>query len=73
MHELLDVAEVAKRLKCNKNTVYTLIKSGRLVGLKLGRIKVSTLELDNFIKRYTGKDISDPYNVTDLITEEETA
>lgn len=66
MHELLDVNEVAKRLKCNKNTVYELLKSGKLVGLKLGRMKVSTMELDNFLMRYAGKDVSDPYNVTDL-------
>lgn len=66
MNELLDVNEIAKRLKCNKNTVYDLIRSGRLVGLKLGRMKVSTMELDDFMKRYAGKDVSDPYNVTDL-------
>lgn len=66
MHELLDVAEVAKRLKCNRNTVYELIKSGRLVGLKLGRMKVSTMELNKFMERYAGHDVTDPMNVTKL-------
>lgn len=66
MHELLDVAEVAQRLKCNKNTVYDLIRSGRLVGLKLGRMKVSTMELYDFMERYAGKDLTDPHRVTDL-------
>lgn len=71
MHELLDVSEVAKRLKCNKNTVYELIKSGRLVGLKLGRMKVSTMELNDFLRRNAGKDLTNPYNVTNLFEQEE--
>lgn len=66
MDELLDVAEVAKRLKCNRNTVYDLIKSGRLVGLKLGRMKVSTIELKSFMQRYAGHDLTDPNNVKQL-------
>lgn len=66
MNELLDVAEVAKRLKCNKNKVYELIKSGMLQGLKLGRMKVSTIELDNFLVRNSGKDLTNPFNVKEL-------
>lgn len=68
MHELLEVAEVAKRLKCNRNTVYDLIKSGRLVGLKLGRMKVSTMELDDFLRRNAGKDLTNPNEVKSLET-----
>lgn len=66
MNELLDVAEVAKRLKCNKNKVYELIKSGQLLGLKLGRMKVSTIELNDFLVRNAGKDLTDPFNVKEL-------
>lgn len=66
MNELLEVAEIAKRLKCNRNKVYDLIKSGQLVGLKLGRMKVSTIELDDFLARNAGKDLTDPFNVKDL-------
>jgi len=66
LNELLEVAEVAKRLKCNRNKVYELIKSGTLQGLKLGRMKVSTIELDNFMIRNTGKDLTDPYNVKSI-------
>lgn len=66
MNELLEVAEVAKRLKCNRNKVYELIKSGQLIGLKLGRMKVSTIELDNFLIRNAGKDLTDPLNVKEL-------
>lgn len=66
MNQLLEVSEVSKLLKCNRNKVYELIKSGQLQGLKLGRIKVSTIELDNFLMRNTGKDLTDPFNVRDL-------
>jgi len=66
MNELLEVAEIAKRLKCNKNKVYDLIKSGQLLGLKLGRMKVSTIELNDFLVRNAGKDLTDPFNVKNL-------
>lgn len=66
MNKLHDVAEVAKILKCNRNFVYSLIKSGQLQGLKLGRMKVSSAELESFIQRNTGKDVTDPYNVTEM-------
>lgn len=63
MHQLLEVSEVAKILKCNKNTVYEQIKSGQLKGLKLGRMKVTTMELEDYMRRNTGLDITDPYNI----------
>ncbi|MFJ8065839.1 helix-turn-helix domain-containing protein [Psychrobacillus sp. NPDC096426] len=63
MVELLEVSEIAKLLKCNKVFVYKLIKSGQLVGLKLGRMKVSSIELEDFMKRNAGKDLTDPFNV----------
>lgn len=66
MNELLDVAEVAKRLKCNKNKVFELIKSGQLLGLKLGQMKVLTIELEDFLVRNAGKDLTDPFNVKEL-------
>jgi excisionase family DNA binding protein len=59
MSELLEVVDVAKLLKCNRNTVYQLIKKGYLVGLKLGRMKVSTIELEDFIIRNAGMDMTD--------------
>ena len=59
MPELLEVAEIAKLLKCNKAFVYKLIKSGHLQGLKLGRMKVSTIELEDFMRRNVGMDLTD--------------
>ena len=66
MHELLEVSEVAKVLKCNKNKVYELIKSKQLQGLKLGRMKVSTIEIENFLNRNAGKNLTDPFNVKEI-------
>lgn len=67
MDELLDITQVSKLLKCNRNKVYELINSGALQGLKLGRVKVSSIELQNFLVRNNGMDISDPYNIKPLI------
>lgn len=66
MHELLEVSEVAKLLKCNRNKVYDLIKSGQLQGLKLGRMKITTIELENFLVRNLGKDLTDPFEVKEI-------
>lgn len=66
MDRLLDVTEVSKLLKCNRNKVYDLINSGALQGLKLGRIKVSSIELHDFLIRNVGNDLSDPYNIKPL-------
>lgn len=69
--ELLDVTEVSKRLKVNRNKVYDLINSGALQGLKLGRIKISTIELHDFLVRNAGKDLTDPYNIKPLVERED--
>ena len=69
--ELLDVTEVSKRLKVNRNKVYDLINSGALQGLKLGRIKISTIELHDFLVRNAGKDLTDPYNIKPLAERED--
>ncbi|WOV83901.1 helix-turn-helix domain-containing protein [Sporosarcina jeotgali] len=66
MHELLEVSEVARLLKVNPDIVCKLIKSGQLMGLKLGRMKVSTIEIEDFLQRNAGKDLTDPYNVKKL-------
>lgn len=65
--ELFTIAEVAKILKVNPNYVYELIKHRHLVALKLGAKKVTSFELERFIKNASGKDFSDLDNVTDLV------
>lgn len=62
MDELLTTSEVAKLLKCNKNFVGTLFKSGLLPYLQLGSRKVRRKALEEFLEKYEGWDLSDPYN-----------
>lgn len=64
--ELLTIKEAASRLKVNKNTVYSLIKSGNIIALKLGALKITDKELDRFIEFSSGKDFTDLNNVTEL-------
>lgn len=65
MNRLLGINDVAELLKVNRNTVYDLIKHGQLRPLKLGRLKITTIELDSFLERNTGKDLTDLTNVKD--------
>lgn len=64
--ELLTIKEVSKRLKMNTTDTYKLIKSGNLQALKLGSLKVTSYELERFIREATGKDFTDLSNVTEL-------
>lgn len=66
--ELLTVKEVAQKLKININLVYALIKAGHLQGLKLGATKVTSYELERFIREASGKDFSDLNNVTKYVS-----
>ncbi|GEC92130.1 helix-turn-helix domain-containing protein [Brevibacillus brevis] len=66
MNRLHPVSEVAEILGVNNNYVYDLIRHGHLQALKLGRLKVSTFELESFMQRNSGKDFSDLSNVIDL-------
>lgn len=66
--ELLTVREVAQKLKVNTNLVYALIKAGHLRGLKLGALKVTSFELERFIREATGKDFSDLDNVIEYVS-----
>ncbi|MEG2289087.1 MAG: helix-turn-helix domain-containing protein [Clostridium sp.] len=67
MEDLLyTVPEVAKILKVDQHKVYDLIDKNILIGLKLGRLKVTRIELFRFLKAYTGKDLSDLNNIKSL-------
>ena len=70
MNRLHPISEVAKLLGVNKGYVYELINHGHLIALKLGSLKVTTFELNDFLKRNNGKDFSDLENVTDLKEEQ---
>lgn len=64
--ELLTIAEVADKLKTNKNRVYELIKKGHLQALKLGSYKIVSVELERFMLEGQGKDYTDLECVKDL-------
>lgn len=64
--QLFTVAEVAKMLKTNVNTVYNLNKAGLLKFMKLGSLKCTEKTLRDFLETYDGYDVTDPYNVKEL-------
>lgn len=63
---LYTVPEVAKLIKTNQAYVYNLIKIGLLPVLKLGSYKVRKESLLEFLKKYEGKDLTNPWNIKDL-------
>ncbi|MBM7562730.1 helix-turn-helix domain-containing protein [Fusibacter tunisiensis] len=64
--QIYTVTEVSKILKCNRNYVYKLISTGLLPALKLGTLKVRKSDLDKFLSKYVGYDITDPENIKPL-------
>ena len=64
--ELYTIKEVSKKLKLNVSDTYKLIKAGHLQALKLGALKITSLELERFIADASGKDYSDLNNVQEV-------
>lgn len=64
--KLFNVTEVAEILQCNENFVHKLRKSGLLKFMRLGRYKCREETLAEFLEKYDGMDVSDPYNVKEL-------
>ena len=64
MEEMLyTVPEVAKILKTNVDYVYKLQKAGVLRFMNIGRLKCRKSTLEQFLEKYDGCDISDPFNI----------
>lgn len=63
---LYTAKEVAALLKTNVDYVHKLRKSGILPFLKLGQYKVRKQALIDFLSRYEGKDLTDPFCVKEL-------
>ncbi len=63
---IFTVKEVSKLLKTNVDYVYKLIRAGLLPCITLGSIKVRKKSLEEFIEKYEGYDLSDPYEVINL-------
>lgn len=60
------VPEVAQILKTNVDYVYRLQRAGLLKFLKIGRLKCRKSTLEQFLEKYDGFDISDPYNIKEV-------
>ena len=63
---LYTVAEVAKLIKTSVNNVYALIKAGLLPVLKLGGYKIRKVALDDFLAKWEGWDLTDPFNPVEI-------
>lgn len=63
---LYTVPEVAQILKTNVDYVYKLQKAGVLKFMKIGRLKCRKSALEEFLAKYDGFDISDPFNVEQM-------
>jgi len=60
------VKEVAELLKTNVDYVHALRKAGLLPFLKLGQYKVRRQALLDFLCKYEGYDLTNPYYVKEL-------
>lgn len=63
---LYTVKEVAKLLKTNVDYVYDLKKAKLLPFLKIGSYKVRPEALKEFLIKYEGYDLTDPFNIVRL-------
>lgn len=63
---LYTIEEVSLILKTNKDYVYDLIKAKVLPAIKLGRIKILKESLEQFLRDFEGKDLTNPYEVKDI-------
>ncbi len=60
------IKQVAEILQCGQNYVRKLNKAGLLQFMKLGSLKVRKATLDEFLEKYDGMDLSDPFHVSPL-------
>ena len=63
---LYTTAQVAELIHTNTNYVGELIKSGILPYLKMGHRKVRKSALEDFLAKWEGWDLTDPYNPVKL-------
>lgn len=63
---LYTVPEVAEILKSNTDYVYKLQRSGLLKFIKMGRWKCRKATLEEFLAKYDGMDLTDPFNIKEV-------
>lgn len=66
----MSVADAIKRLKTDKATVYELIKRGLLKAIKLRSLKISNSEINRFLMKYQGMDLTNLDNIKELTFQE---
>ncbi len=67
---LYTVPEVAAILKTNVDYVYKLQRAGLIKFMKVGRLKCRKQALEEFLEKYEGCDVTDPFNITQISEEE---
>lgn len=67
---LLTVKETSEILKTNVDYVYKLKDSGLLKFIKIGQYKILYSTLLEFLEEYQGKDITNPFEVKELLNVE---
>lgn len=63
---LYTTSQVAELIHTNRNYVGELIKAGVLPYLKMGSRKIRKTALDEFLEKWEGWDLTDPYNPVKL-------
>lgn len=66
MEKVYTVPEVAEIIKTNQAFVYKLRDAGLLRLIRIGHWKCRESTLEEFLAKYDGYDISDPFNVKKL-------
>ena len=59
MDRLYSVIEATEQLSITKNKLYDLVRYGYIKPIKCDSIKIPSTEIDNFIGKWTGWDLSD--------------
>ena len=63
---LYTVSETAELLKVNRNSVSELLRKNIIRGIKIGSLKITRVELLEFLEKNNGKDLSDLDNIKEL-------
>ncbi len=63
---LYTASEVAEIIKTNVDYVHKLRKAGLIRFMKLGQYKCRRSTLLEFLEKYEGKDLTDPFNVKNI-------
>ena len=67
---LYTVKEVSQLIHTNQAYVYSLIKAGLLHAMKLGSYKIRKETLERFLAEYEGRDLTNPYHINVLQTDD---